>query len=258
MSEISYSCVDGVGRIEMNRPPANSYHIDVIRALDAAITGAEHDAECKVVILRSALPGFFCGGADIKRFLANTPRQNQDFIALAHECLSRIGLSEKIYIAEIAGHALGGGLEFALACDLRFAAKGAYKLGLPEVTLGILPGNGGTQRLPALIGASRALEMMITGMAVSPEEALRIGLVDHLYEADELVARTNAFAKKLAASATYAIGRIKRSMWDGMGQPLEAGLANERRNIGLLFNSADAREGFAAFSEKRPAKFTGR
>lgn len=258
MSEITYVCADGVGRIEMNRPPANSYHIDIIRALDAAITSAENDAACKAVILRSALPGFFCGGADIKRFLANTPRQNQDFIALAHECLSRMGLSEKIYIAEIAGHALGGGLEFALACDLRFAAKGSYKLGLPEVTLGILPGNGGTQRLPALIGASRALEMMITGAPVSPEEAHRIGLVDHLYDPGELAERTGAFARKLAASATYAIGKIKRSLWDGVGQPLETGLANERRNIGLLFNSTDAREGFAAFTEKRPAKFTGR
>jgi enoyl-CoA hydratase/carnithine racemase len=258
MSEIAYACEGQVGRIEMNRPPANSYHIDIIRALDAAISSAENDANCKVVVLRSALPGFFCGGADIKRFLANTPRQNQDFIALAHECLSRMGASDKIYIAEIAGHALGGGLEFALACDLRFAAKGAYKLGLPEVTLGILPGNGGTQRLPALIGASRALEMMITGAPVSPEEAHRIGLVDRLYEAGELVEQTNTFARKLAASATYAIGKIKRSVWDGIGQPLEAGLANERRNIGMLFQSADAREGFAAFSEKRPARFTGR
>jgi enoyl-CoA hydratase/carnithine racemase len=258
MSEITYACAEGVGRIEMNRPPANSYHIDIIRALDAAITSAESDADCKVVVLRSALPGFFCGGADIKRFLANTPRQNQDFIALAHECLSRMGLSEKIYIAEIAGHALGGGLEFALACDLRFAAKGAYKLGLPEVTLGILPGNGGTQRLPALIGASRALEMMITGAPVSPEEAQRIGLVDHLYEAAELVERTNSFAGRLAASASYAIGKIKRSMWDGFGQALEMVLAIERRYIGLLFHSADAREGFAAFTGKRPARFTGR
>lgn len=258
MSDINYGCADGVGRIEMHRPPANSYHIDVIRELDAAITAAERDADCKVVVLRSSLPGFFCGGADIKRFLANTPRQNQDFIALAHECLSRIGTSNKIYIAEIAGHALGGGLEFALACDLRFAAMGRYKLGLPEVTLGILPGNGGTQRLPALIGASRALEMMITGVPVSPEDAHRIGLVDHLYEAEELAERTAAFAGSLAAAATFAIGKIKRSVWDGIGQPLEAGLASERRNIGLLFNSDDAREGFAAFTDKRPAKFIGR
>ncbi len=258
MSEIDYACAEGVGRIELNRPPANSYHIDVIRSLDAAITAAESDPDCRVVVLRSALPGFFCGGADIKRFLANTPRQNMDFIAVAHECLSRIGLSEKIYIAEIAGHALGGGLEFALACDLRFAAKGQYRLGLPEVTLGILPGNGGTQRLPALIGASRALEMMITGAPVSPEEAHRIGLVDRLCEADELAGQTMAFARALAASATFAIGRIKRSVWDGTGLPLEAGLAHERRNIGLLFQSEDAREGFAAFTEKRKAKFTGR
>lgn len=258
MSDISYGCANGVGRIELNRPPANSYHIDVIRELDAAITAAERDVDCKAVVLRSALPGFFCGGADIKRFLANTPRQNQDFIALAHECLSRMGSSEKIYIAEIAGHALGGGLEFALACDLRFAAKGRYKLGLPEVTLGILPGNGGTQRLPALIGASRALEMMVTGTPVSPEDAHRIGLVDHLYDAEELAERTAAFAGRLATAATFAIGKIKRSVWDGIGQPLEAGLAIERRRIGLLFNSDDAREGFAAFTDKRPAKFAGR
>ncbi|MDF3075648.1 MAG: short chain enoyl-CoA hydratase [Alphaproteobacteria bacterium] len=258
MSEISYCCAEGVGTIELNRPPANSYHIDVIRALDATITSAEADPACRVVVLRSALPGFFCGGADIKRFLADTPRQNMDFIALAHETLSRMGRSEKIYIAEIAGHALGGGLELALTCDLRFAAKGQYRLGLPEVTLGILPGNGGTQRLPALVGISRALEMMITGMPVSPEEAHRIGLVNRLYDVSELAERTTEFARGLAASATFAVGKIKRSVWDGNGQPLEAGLASERHNIGILFNSADAVEGFAAFTEKRKARFSGR
>ena len=137
MSEIGYACEGQVGHIEMNRPPANSYHIDIIRALDAAISSAENDANCKVVVLRSALPGFFCGGADIKRFLANTPRQNQDFIALAHECLSRMGASDKIYIAEIAGHALGGNA--ALATVLVSSALSLF------VHVGADP--GGTHRL---------------------------------------------------------------------------------------------------------------
>ncbi len=258
MSHVSYSRTGTVGRIEMQRPPANSYEVAFMRDLDRAITMAEDDAECRAVIIRSALPGFFCGGADIKRFQANRPHENIEMITLAHETLSRPSQSRKIYIAEMAGHALGGGFEIALACDLRFAATGKFLLGLPEVKLGILPGNGGTQRLPALLGVNRALELMITGRTLTPEEAHALGLVNRLYEPDALAAETLAFAEELAASATLAVGNIKRSVYDGYAPTLQAGMAVERRNIAELFASADAEEGFAAFVERRKPRFSGK
>jgi enoyl-CoA hydratase/carnithine racemase len=150
---------------------------------------------------------------------------------------------------------LGGGLEIALACDIRFAAKGDYRIGLPEVTLGLLPGNGGTQRLTSLVGISKALELMVAGERLPPEEAYRLGIVNRLYEPSELREKTRSFAQALSQGATLAIGKIKRSVYDG--QTIEAGLAHERRNIGLLFASNDAREGFTAFVERRKANFSG-
>ncbi len=258
MSHVSYNCSNAVGVIELNRPPANSYEITFMRALDAAISEAENDADCRVVIVRSAISGFFCGGGDIKRFRANSSQENMEMIAFAHETLNRPSQSRKIYIAEIAGHALGGGLEIALACDFRFAAAGEFQLGLPEVKLGILPGNGGTQRLPALIGYSKALELMATGDSVSPEAAHAFGLVNRLYGADALKAETRAFAEKIASAATLAIGNIKRSVYDGYLSGLQSGMAVERLNISRLFPSSDAAEGFAAFAERRKAQFSGK
>src|SRR5690606_3004462 len=162
---------------------ANSYDIEFMSQLEAAILAAEEDEQVRAVILRSASEKFFSAGADIKAFMANDTPANMAMIGLAHATLEKMAASPKIYIAAINGHALGGGLEMALACDLRFAAEGNYYLGLPEVTLGLLPGNGGTQRLPRLIGANKALEMMITGERVGPEEALRLGLVNRLFPA---------------------------------------------------------------------------
>jgi enoyl-CoA hydratase/carnithine racemase len=179
-------------------------------------------------------------------------------IRFAHNTLSKMAASNKVFIAAINGHALGGGLEMTLACDLRFAAEGKYYLGLPEATLGLLPGNGGTQRLPRLIGANKALAMMITGERIGPEEAHRIGLVNKLFPADQLQAETEAYAQKLAAGATLAMGAIKRCVYDGMQMDLAAGLGLERQLIEPLYDSEDAAEGFAAFAEKRPPAYKGR
>lgn len=255
MPVITYSCSDAIGTIEMNGPPANSYGISFMREMNDAIQAAIDDSASKVVIVRSALPGFFCGGADIKQFKANSASANSEMIAVAHDTLNKPSQSEKIFVAEIGGHALGGGLEIALACDIRFAARGDYRIGLPEVALGLLPGNGGTQRLTSLVGVSRALELMVTGERLPPEEAYRLGIVNRLYEASELREQTRSFAQALSRGATLAIGKIKRSVYDG--QTIDAGLAQERRNIGLLFASNDAREGFAAFTERRKANFSG-
>jgi len=255
---VTFSASGPLGYLTLNRPPANSYEIGFMRDLEAAIEAANADAEAKVVILRSASEKFFSGGADIKAFLANTTAANMEMIRTAHAALDKMAASDKVFIAAINGHALGGGLEMALACDLRFAAEGKYRLGLPEVTLGLLPGNGGTQRLPRLIGANKALELMLTGEAVTPEEALRLGLVNKVFPADKLMEETEAYARKVAAGASLAIARIKQCVYQGLAMNLSDGLALERRLIEPLFDSADAREGLAAFTEKRPAVYQGK
>jgi enoyl-CoA hydratase/carnithine racemase len=168
-----------------------------------------------------------------------------------------MALSPKVFVAAINGHALGGGLEMALACDLRFAAEGKYRLGLPEVTLGLLPGNGGTQRLPRLIGANKALEMMLTGESVGPEEAHRLGLVNQLFPAEKLLEEAEAYARKVASGAGVAIGKIKQAVYQGMALPLKEALALERDLIEPLFETEDAREGLKAFAEKRQPVYKG-
>lgn len=254
---VTFTKVAAVGTITLDRPPANSYEIRFMRDLDGAIEAANGDDEVKVVILRSASAKFFSAGADIKAFMANGSAENMAMIHFAHATLAKMAASPKIFIAAIQGHALGGGLEMALACDLRFAAEGNYRLGLPEVTLGLLPGNGGTQRLPRLIGANKALEMMITGESVGPAEAQRLGLVNRLFPADQLLDETEAYAQKVAAGATLAIAAIKRSVYDGMQMALPEALAYERQQLEPLFDSQDAAEGLAAFVEKRPALYRG-
>ena len=256
-SVVTFSKSGVMGYITLNRPPANSYEIGFMRDLEAAIEAANADDESKVVILKSASEKFFSGGADIKAFLANTTATNMEMIRTAHRALDKMAASDKVTIAAINGHAMGGGLEMALACDLRYAAEGKYRMGLPEVTLGLLPGNGGTQRLPRLIGANKALEMMITGESVMPEDALRLGLVNKVFPADKLLEETEAYARKVAAGASLAIARIKQCVYQGLAMNLSDGLALERKLIEPLFDSEDAKEGLAAFTEKRAAVYRG-
>lgn len=260
MSEkmVSYSKSDKVGYISLNRPPANSYEIEFMRQFDSAIESAVSDEGVRGIIVKSELSKFFSAGADIKAFMANDTAGNMQLIEFAHDTLNKMRRSGKIFIAAIDGHALGGGLELALACDLRFAAEGDYKLGLPEVTLGLLPGNGGTQRLPRLIGASKALELMVTGNTVSPEEALHLGLVNRLYPSEELMEQAEAFAQRLADGAGVAIQNIKQAIYEGVELPLDEALARERALIKPLFETEDAREGFSAFAEKRKPVYKGK
>jgi enoyl-CoA hydratase/carnithine racemase len=255
---VTFSKSDVVGTITLNRPPANSYEIGFMRDLEAAIDAANAEAGVKVVILKSASEKFFSGGADIKAFLANTTAANMEMIRTAHRALDKMAASDKVHVAAINGHALGGGLEMALACDLRFAAEGKYRMGLPEVTLGLLPGNGGTQRLPRLVGANKALEMMLTGEAVTPEDALRLGIVNRLIPADKLMEEAEAYARKLASGASLAIARIKQCVYQGSAMDLGEGLAFERKLIEPLFDTEDAKEGLTAFAEKRVAVYKGK
>lgn len=251
MGQVTYVRHDRVGTIVMDRGPANGIDIGFVRDFDAAIEAAERDTDCFVVIVRSNLSEFFSGGGDVNRFRENAPQQNTEMIAFLHETLSKLTQSEKIYIAEIGGHALGGGYEIALACDLRFASPGKYRIGLPEVKLGLFPAAGGTQRLASLIGPARALEFMISGTTVTAEEALQLGLITRLFTEMELAEQTFAYAKQIASGATQAISKIKRSIYDGFSSHLSIGFAVERRHIATLFASEDVKARLTTFIERR-------
>jgi enoyl-CoA hydratase/carnithine racemase len=247
-----------LGIITLNRPPANSYDIKFMQDLDAAIEGVAADAEIKAALLVSSSEKFFSGGADIKAFLANTAEANTEMVNFAHQALAKIAYIPKVFIAVINGHAMGGGLEMALACDLRFVGDGGFRLGLPEATLGLLPGNGGTQRLARLIGPNRALEMMLTGETIGPGKAVDLGIANKIFPADAVLEEAKAYALKLANGPTKALAYIKRCVYEGIEQSLADGLMLERKLVAELFRSEDAREGLTAFVEKRTAEFKGK
>src|SRR3954454_2380931 len=250
---------DGVALIHLNRPPANSYNRAFLDDLNAAIDEVRWDADLRAAVLVSDLaPRFFSAGADVTNFLSSSQAQRVMTVLHAHEILLKIERTPKVFVAAIGGHALGGGLEIALACDFRFAADGSYRIGLPEVTLGLLPGNGGTQRLQRLVGRTRALDMMLTNQQVDPARALEIGLVDRVVAADTLVAEAVDYVAALAKGPTLAIGNIKVATRLGADLPLEGALALEREAVWRLFMSDDAAEGLAAFGEKRPPEWKGR
>jgi enoyl-CoA hydratase len=252
---VTFEVEEPIGFITLDNPPANSYAQAFMEELGRAIVAAADDDAAKVVVLRSSSAKFFCAGADVKAFAEQEPEQSAEMIEVAHQALGRIAAIPKVFIALIQGHALGGGLEIALACDLRFGARGSYKLGTPEVTLGLLPGNGGTQRLPRLVGVSKALDLMITGRRISPGQAHALGILDRLLPADQAEAMTLDYARGLAGGAVEAVGAIKRAVHGGIDRPLEEGLSLERELVGDLFRSADAREGLTAFVEKREPAF---
>lgn len=250
---------DRVALIHLNRPPANAYDRSIADELNAAIDEVRWDADIRGAVLVSDLaPRFFSAGADVANFQRSTVEQNALLVLHMHETLMKIERTPKVFVAAIGGHALGGGLEIALACDLRFGAEGEYRLGLPEVGLGLLPGNGGTQRLQRLIGRTRALEMMLSGTQVGPQRALELGLLDRLFPADRLVQESVDYVAKLARGAPIAVGNIKIATRAGADLPLEGALALEREAVVRLFMSEDAAEGLKAFSEKRSPNWTGR
>ncbi len=247
-----------IGWITLNRPPANSYNRQFVNDLGDAVDVVRAEESIRVAVLHSALEKFFSAGADVKAFGENSFDANMQMIEAEHAVLERMEQTPKIFIAMIAGHCLGGGLEIALACDFRFAAAGDFKVGLPEVTLGLLPGNGGTQRLPRLIGKNNALDLMITGRTLSPQQALALGLFDRVFATEELLTETKIYAELVASGASFAVGAIKRAVNQGMQMPLHDALANERAITSELFQSEDAREGIRAFVEKRKPVYKGK
>jgi enoyl-CoA hydratase/carnithine racemase len=251
---VSYSAQGAIGSITLDNPPANSYDIAFVRELAAAIGAAGEDATTRVIAVRSASEKFFSAGADVKRFLANEVEANLEMVSEAHRALASIAAAPKLFVACVAGHALGGGLEIALACDVRYGVEGRHRLGTPEVALGLLPGNGGTQRLPRLIGVGPAIELLTTGRQLSVQEAHSLGLLSRVFESREAL---DEHVATLGGLPPLALAEIKRAVYEGIERPLADGLAFERELIGNLFRSADAHEGLVAFSEKRTPRFTG-
>src|SRR3979409_211635 len=201
---------DGVALIHLHRPPANSYNRAFLDELNAAVDEVRWDGDVHGAVLVSDLaPRFFSAGADINNFASSTQAQRVMTVLHAQEILLKIERTPKVFVAAISGHTLGGGFEIALACDFRFAAEGEYRIGLPEVSLGLLPGNGGTQRLSRLIGRSRALDMMITNQQVNAARALELGMVDRVFPVDRVAQEAIDYVAKLANGPTLAIGNIK-------------------------------------------------
>jgi len=254
---------DGVSVLTLVAPPANTYSYEMMRQLDAAILEARMDDAVHVLLLRGAGERFFCAGADIGILAAASPRFKYYFCLHANETLCRLEQTPKLVIAAISGHCVGGGLEVALAADLRIARKGAGKIGLPEVNLGVLPGTGGTQRLTRLLGRARAFELMAGGRLFEFERALELGLLNELVEAPDAAAfltRVRERAREFVppGRASRAVGLIKRAVVSGAEMAFGEALALERELQQQLFESEDAREGLSANLEKRKPRFKGR
>ena len=250
----------GIAWIEMNDPPANTYTYEMMGQFDHAILQARMDDAVHVIILRGAGDKFFSAGANIKMLASVTPEFKYYFCLHANETLNRLEQTPKLVLAALNGHTVGGGLEIALAADLRLARRDAGKVGLPEVALGVLPGTGGTQRLSRLIGKARALELMVTGRTISFEEAEEIGLVNQVFDRDNFFEEVTEYARQFLPprKASLAVGRIKRAVCSGLEMPFGEGLALERELQQLLFKSEDAHEGLEAYVEKRMPQFKAR
>ena len=259
---VRYEAAERIATLTLDDPPANTYTYEMMRQLDAAILRARMDEEVEVIVITGRGEKFFCAGANITMLTEMTPTFKYYFCLHANETLSRLEQTPKLVIAAINGHCVGGGLEVAMAADLRVARRMAGKVGLPEVKLGVLPGTGGTQRLVRLVGKPRAIEMMATGEVFEFEVARELGLIDHLFVADtgeSFMEQVLAYARQYTTPgrAAGAVGRIKRSVQTGAEIPLESALALERELQQQLFQSEDAREGLSAYVEKRQANFKG-
>jgi enoyl-CoA hydratase len=262
--KIHVSSTNGVAVIELNDPPANTYSYEMMLEIDRAVLAARMDPSVHVIVLRGAGDKFFCAGANIGMLKDADPEFKYYFCLHANETLMRLEQTPKLVIAALNGHTVGGGLEVALAADMRIANKDAGKIGLPEVALGVLPGTGGTQRLARLVGKARAIELMATGRLMSFDEARALGMVTAVWGDAELEGRGFAdaildYARQFTppSKASRAVGRMKRAVQSGTEAGILEGLALERELQQLLFQSDDAREGISANLAKRKPEFKG-
>jgi enoyl-CoA hydratase/carnithine racemase len=260
---VGYTTDHGVALLTLNDPPVNAYTHEMMKELDDAILEARFDQDIHVIVLSGSGERYFCCGANIDMLRESDPTFKYYFCLHANETLRRLEETPKLTIAALNGHAVGGGFEIAMACDVRIARQGPFKIGLPEVKLGVLPGTGGTQRLTGLVGKARAMQIMIEGENFSLEQALEWGLVHYLWDTDSLASfqqKVREYARKFTSpeKAPLAVGRIKRAVQAGLELPLDQGLALERELQAELFASDDAKEGLVAYCEKRQATFRAR
>jgi enoyl-CoA hydratase len=253
-----YDKKDHIAYITVNRPKVlNALNRSTMNELQVAFTGAKDDPEVRVVILTGAGEKSFVAGADLNELHKFTAIEGKESTHIGQSVLELIENLGKPVIACVNGFALGGGCELAMACTMRLASENA-KLGQPEVTLGLIPGYGGTQRLPRLVGKGRAMQLVLTGGMISAQEAFRIGLVNEVVAAAELIQRAEAIAKKIIANAPLAVQYAMEAVNHGMEMPLKEGLYLEATLFGMICGTEDKNEGTAAFLEKRAANFKGR
>ncbi|MDM7916945.1 MAG: enoyl-CoA hydratase/isomerase family protein [Candidatus Eisenbacteria bacterium] len=256
---VHYETDRGIAVLTMDDPPANTYTYEMMRQLDESILRTRMDDSVHVIVLRGAGEKFFSAGANIAMLASVTPTFKYYFCLHANETLNRLEHTPKLVIAALNGHTVGGGLEIAMAADIRIAKKDAGKIGLPEVALGVLPGTGGTQRLTRIVGKTRAIDLMVSGRTFTFEEAMDWGLVNDVYPPTDFWESVMDYARQFCPpnKAAKAVGRIKRSVQSGCDLPFESALALERELQQQLFQSADAKEGLSAYVEKRTARFQG-
>jgi enoyl-CoA hydratase len=260
---VRYEVNDGVAVLTLDDPPANTYTYEMFQQLDAAILKARMDDDVHVLVLTGSGEKFFCAGASIQMLNTVTPTFKYYFCLHANETLNRLEQTPKLVIAALNGHTVGGGLEIAMAADFRIAKSGGGKVGLPEINLGVLPGTGGTQRLTRLVGKAKAMELMITGRTFDFAEAKSLGIVHDVWDAESgaiFLENVLEYARRFTPPNVppKAVGNIKRSVQTGAELPFQDALAVERELQQLLFQSGDAKEGLAAYIEKRKAEFKGR
>ena len=257
---VNYTATDGIAIIELTNLPANTYSYEMMRQLDEAILQARFDDDVHVIVIRGAGEKFFCSGADINMLNSVTPGFKYYFCLHANETLLRLEQTPKLVIAALNGHTVGGGLEIALACDIRIARRNAGKVGLPEVNLGVLPGTGGTQRLARALPKNKAIELMTEGKLMTFEQAQELDLINYIYDSEDYWDKVMEYARQFCPpnKASKAVGRIKRSVQSGSEVALSEALAIERELQQILFQSEDAKEGIAASVGKRKGTFTGR
>ena len=260
---IGYEVIDSIALLTLTDPPANTYSYEMMQQLDECILKARMDEAVEVIVITGAGEKFFCAGANIAMLGEVTPDFKYYFCLHANETLNRLEQTPKLVIAAINGHCVGGGLEVAMAADLRVARRGAGKMGLPEVSLGVLPGTGGTQRLARLVGKSKAIELMAAGELFDFEKGEALGLLNRIIDASDnadFMKQVMVYAGQFTTpnKASRAVGRIKRAVQTGAEIPLESGLALERELQQQLFQSEDAKEGLDAYVNKRKPNFKGK
>jgi enoyl-CoA hydratase/carnithine racemase len=257
---VEYQVDKGIALLELNRPPVNSYTHELLRELDEALLQARFNDEVHVLVLTGKTEKFFSAGADITMLATKPLAYKNNFALHGHEVLLRMENTPKLIIAAINGHAVGGGLEIAMAADIRIAKKEGGKLGLAEINLGVMPGMGGTQRLPRLVGKAKALELCATGKTIAFEEALEMGLIHYIYERENFMEKVMDYARQFVPpnKASLAVGKIKRAIQTGVEMSMSDGLTLEREVLYQTFASEDGNEGVKAYLEKRTAQFKGK